>query len=345
MKILTLTKPDDWHLHLRDGEFLTTTVPLTAERFARAIVMPNLKPPIITVADAQNYHQRIRTAIPTQMNFTPLMTLYLTETMDPKTISTAKQSGFVVAGKLYPKGATTHSQAGVSNMTKMLPIFAAMEENNFPLLVHAESMANNIDVFDREQCFLDNELQIITKKFPQLRIVIEHLSSSYGVAWVLSASKNIAATITAHHLLLTRNDLLSNGIHPHYYCLPIVKTEKDREALLSAATSGNPKFFLGTDSAPHAQSVKESACGAAGIFTSHAALEIYAEIFAQANALDKLEGFASFYGADFYQMPRNSETITLVKEDWQIPEAFPFGNEQLKPFLAGRSVSWKLQRS
>jgi dihydroorotase len=341
MKTLTFIKPDDWHLHLRDGDYLNTTVPLSAERFARAIVMPNLKPPVTSVTEAENYHQRILTAIPEKTNFFPLMTLYLTDSTKSDIVRQAKQSKFIYAFKLYPAGATTHSAAGVSQLEKIYPALEAMEENDLPLLVHAEATAAEVDIFDREKHFLDYSLSALIKRFPKLRIVVEHVSSQYGIDWVKTAPKNIAATITVHHLLLNRNNLLVGGIHPHLYCLPILKTQKDREALIAAATSGNPKFFLGTDSAPHPQSQKESSCGCAGIFTSHAAIELYAEVFEQAKALDKLEAFASFYGADFYRLPRNKETITLAKETWQVPSSLPFANEKLIPFRAGEKVNWK----
>lgn len=342
MDTYTLTKPDDWHLHLRDGDYLKTTVAAAARSFARAIVMPNLKPPIASLADARNYHQRILSAIPDGLNFSPLMTLYLTETMTALHIKEAKESGLITGVKLYPAGVTTHSAAGIQNLEKIYPVLAALEEYDLPLLIHAETNNPAIDIFDREKYFLDTAVNNLITRFPRLRIVIEHVSSEYGINFVKIAPKNIAATITAHHLLLNRNDLLSGGLKPHLYCLPIVKTQKDQEALITAATSGNPKFFLGTDSAPHSQRDKESACCSAGIFTGHAAIEFYATVFEKMNALDKLEGFASFYGADFYHLPRNKEKITLIKAEWQVPDTVSFGPEKLVPFYAGKKLAWKI---
>ena len=344
MKTLTLTKPDDFHSHLRDGDFLTTTVPAVAKQFGRAIVMPNLKPPVINIDAAITYKQRIENVLAsTNTKFTPLMTLYLTEQTTTAEIKTAKQSEIIFGCKLYPAGATTHSAAGVSNIEKIYPVLTVMEEQNLPLLIHAEVTDIEIDIFEREIVFLKRHVTPLLKHFPKLRIVIEHVSSADGIAWVKQAPQNVAATITAHHLLLNRNDLLVGGLHPHFYCLPIVKTELDRAALVSAATSSNSKFFLGTDSAPHAKSQKESDCGCAGIFTGYNALALYAEIFEQANALDKLEGFTSFYGADFYQLPRNQEKITLIKKEWQVPESLPFGKETVIPFRAGELMQWQLR--
>lgn len=343
MNSLTLTKPDDWHLHLRDGDYLKTTVAAAARSFARAIVMPNLKPPISSVAEARNYHQKILSAIPNGLNFSPLMTLYLTQATTVLDIKEAKKSGLISAVKLYPAGVTTNSAAGVTDLAKIYPVLAAMEEDNLPLLIHAETNNPAIDIFEREQYFLDSNVNELIKRFPHLRMVVEHISSEYGVNFVKTAPKNIAATITAHHLLLNRNDLLNGGLKPHYYCLPIVKTQIDQAALIAAATAGNPKFFLGTDSAPHSQQHKESACCSAGIYTSHAAIELYATVFENAGALDKLENFASGYGADFYQLPRNKEKITLIKEEWQVPEKVSFGPEQLVPFYAGKTLAWKIK--
>lgn len=342
MKKFSIIQPDDWHLHLRDGNYLQTTVPAAARYFARALVMPNLKPPVTSIEDAKQYQQRILTAVPKNSNFQPLMTLYLTESMTPEFIAQVKQSHQIIAFKLYPAGATTHSAAGVANIEKIYPVLAAMEEHDIPLCIHAETTLADIDIFEREKYFLENTVAIFIKKFPRLRIIIEHVSSAFAVDWIKSAPQNIAATITAHHLLLNRNDLLVGGIHPHYYCLPIVKTSHDQEALIRAAISGNPKFFLGTDSAPHPKSQKESACGCAGIFTGFSALELYTEVFEQANALDKLEGFASIYGADFYQLPRNTKKINLVKESWQLPATLPFASEQVVPLHAGESIHWKV---
>lgn len=344
MKTLTLTKPDDFHLHLRDGDYLTTTVSAVVKQFGRAIVMPNLKPPVTTLDAAKAYKQRIEN-VATHLNttFTPLMTLYLTEQTTAAEIKIAKQSEIIFGCKLYPAGATTHSTAGVSNIEKIYPILAAMEEQNLPLLIHAEVTDVDIDIFEREIVFLKRNVTPLLKHFPKLRIVIEHITSADGIAWVKQAPQTVAATITAHHLLLNRNDLLVGGIHPHFYCLPIVKTELDRSALVAAAISGDSKFFLGTDSAPHAKSQKESDCGCAGIFTGYNALALYAEIFEQADALDKLESFASFHGADFYQLPRNQEKITLIKENWQTPESLPYGKETVIPFRAGELMHWQLR--
>lgn len=343
MKKITLIKPDDWHLHLRDNELLQTTVPLTAKRFGKAIIMPNLKPPITNLQEAESYHQRILAAIPDDLNFQPLMTLYLTESMSPDIIKEANRSPILHAVKYYPAGVTTHSEAGVKQLEKIYPILTTMEEVDFPLLVHAESPHPDVDIFDREKYFLETTLETLVKRFPKLRIVVEHVSSEFGVNWIKSAPSNVGGTITAHHLLLNRNHLLSGGIHPHYYCLPVVKTKRDQDALIEAATSGNPKFFLGTDSAPHSQENKESPCGNAGVFTSHAAIELYAAVFEEANALDKLENFASFYGADFYRLPRNHETITLIKEEWIVPESYPYHQNKLIPLFSGEKISWKLQ--
>lgn len=343
MNTLTLIKPDDCHLHLRDQEYLTTTVPFVLNQFARAIVMPNLNPPITDINMARSYHQRILTTIPSKINFSPLLTLYLTEETQPATVEEVSRTDFIRAFKLYPAGATTHSNAGVKNFKKIFKVLEKMQQLEIPLLVHAENVNAEIDIFDREKYFLDHELNEIVYNFPNLNIVVEHVSSEYGVNWVNASSNNIAATITAHHLLLTRNDLLAGGIKPHYYCAPVVKTLQDQRALIAAATSGNPKFFLGTDSAPHSQTKKEDACGCAGIFTSHAALPLYAAVFEQENALDKLEGFASFFGADFYGLPRNKETITLVKKPWKVPDFYQYGDEKLIPFYAGKELGWQLK--
>lgn len=302
MQTITLIKPDDAHLHLRDGEYLTTTVGDAAARFARAIIMPNLKPPLETVIQVEEYAQRIAKAIPLGKNFQPLMTLYLTSSLTPKIIKTASASGIVTAVKLYPAGVTTHSEAGVTSLKNIYSILEAMQAVDLPLLVHGESNHPAIDIFDREKYFLQDLADIILK-FPNLRIVLEHISTEESAKFVLAAPNNVAATITAHHLLLNRNDLLSGGIRPHLYCLPILKRARDQQALIRAAISGNPKFFLGTDSAPHAQSTKETACGCAGIYTAHAAIELYAQIFEQAGALDKLQAFASHFAADFYKLP------------------------------------------
>jgi dihydroorotase len=342
MKTLTLTRPDDFHLHLRDGDYLATTVPAVAKQFGRAIIMPNLKPPVTNIDAAKAYKQRIENALlSANTKFTPLMTLYLTDQTTVAEIKAAKQSEIIFGYKLYPAGATTHSASGVTNIEKIYPVLAAMETQDLPLLIHAEVTDADVDIFEREIVFLTHHVTPLLKHFPELRIVIEHVSSADGVAWVKQASPTVAATITAHHLLLNRNDLLVGGIHPHFYCLPIVKSELDRKALIQAATSGNPKFFLGTDSAPHAKSQKETECGCAGIFTGYNALALYAEVFEQAKALDKLEGFASFYGADFYKLPRNQEKITLVNQPWQVPKSLPFGTGVVIPFRADEQMQWQ----
>jgi dihydroorotase len=342
MQTLTLTQPDDWHLHLRDGDHLSRTVADAAQRFARAIVMPNLKPPVTAVELAKRYRQRILAAVPAGQSFEPLMTLYLTDQTTPEEVQQAKTSGFIYGFKLYPAGATTHSSAGVTSSKKLYPVFEALQEHDMPLLVHGEVTTPSVDIFDREKYFLEQELAPLIRDFPQLRIVIEHISTQEAVSFVQAANSYVAATITVHHLLLNRNNLLVSGIRPHLYCLPILKSHAHQEALLQAAISGNPKFFLGTDSAPHAKNDKETACGCAGIYTSHAAIELYAELFEQMNALAKLEAFASFYGADFYRLPRNQGRITLRKTTWQVPSTLAFGQEQLVPLRGGESVHWQL---
>lgn len=342
MQQLTLTRPDDWHLHVRDGDMLANVIPDTAHRFARAIIMPNLKPPVTTTEQAQAYRQRIVATIPSGVKFEPLMTLYLTDNTPADEISRAKQCGFVQALKLYPAGATTNSDAGVTDIRNCDATLEKMAELGLPLLVHGEVTESHIDIFDREKIFIDEVLHPLTQRLPSLKVVLEHITTQDAVDFVLGAGSNIAATITPHHLLYNRNAMLAGGIRPHYYCLPIIKRESHRQALVKAAISANPKFFLGTDSAPHAQSAKESACGCAGIYSSHAAIELYAEVFDQAGALDKLEGFASFYGADFYGLPRNTDTITLQKQDWSVPKSMAFGKEKLIPLRAGETVAWKL---
>ena len=344
MTSITITRPDDWHLHLRDGEQLRAVLPHTAKQFARAIIMPNLKPPVVTVEMALAYRARILAALPValQNHFEPLMTLYLTDNTPPSEIIRAKESGMINGVKLYPAGATTNSDAGVTDIAKCYATLAAMERNNLPLLVHGEVTDADVDVFDREKVFIDRVLAPLTHRFPGLRIVFEHVTTRDAVQFVAAASRHIAATITAHHLLLNRNAIFQGGIRPHHYCLPVLKREIHRQALLEAATSGNPKFFLGTDSAPHSQMNKENACGCAGIFTAHAAIELYASAFEQTGALNKLEAFASFHGADFYQLPRNTSLITLKKESWIVPEQFDFAGEQLIPLYAGNPLNWKL---
>jgi len=344
MKSLTLTRPDDWHLHLRDGEQMQAILPHSTRQFARAIIMPNLKPPVVTTDMAQAYRARILAALPATMqaHFNPLMTLYLTDNTAPEEIIRAKESQIVHAVKFYPAGATTNSDAGVSNIAKCYAVLEMMQEIDMPLLVHGEVTDPDIDVFDKEKIFIDQVLLPLTQHFPKLRIVFEHVTTKDAVTFVKQASDKIAATITAHHLLFNRNAIFQGGIRPHYFCLPVLKREAHRQALLEAATSGNPKFFLGTDSAPHARSNKETACGCAGIYTAHAAIEFYAEAFEQMGALDKLEAFASFHGADFYQLPRNCERITLEKYNWTIPEYLGYAGEKLVPLRAGEAMSWRV---
>ena len=339
---LTLTRPDDWHLHLRDGAAMASVVPHTARRFARAIVMPNLTPPVTTTARARAYRARILAAVPAGLSFQPLMTLYLSDDTPPREIHRARASGEVVAVKLYPAGATTHSDAGVTAMEKTYPVLEAMERLGMPLLVHGEVTDPGVDMFDRERAFIERVLAPLVARFAGLRIVFEHITTREAVEFVLSAPPRVAATITAHHLLLNRNALFNGGLRPHHYCLPVLKREPHREALLHAATSGNAKFFLGTDSAPHPRHAKESACGCAGIYTAHAALELYAEAFEQAGALPALEAFASFHGPDFYGLPRNRERVTLVQESWTVPESYALGGKRVVPLRAGETLRWRL---
>jgi len=342
-KKLTITKPDDWHLHLRDGDFLQTTVADTAKQFARAIIMPNLVPPIVNVDMAKSYAERIQKAIPANNDFQPLMTLYLRDQMKPQTITAAHTSNFIYACKLYPAGATTHAEYGVTDINNISKVLDEMQRLGMPLLVHGEVTHKEVDIFDREKVFIEDVLTPLTHNFPQLKIVFEHATTKEAIAFVETAGPNIAATITAHHLLLNRNAIFAGGINPHHYCLPILKRLEHQQALIRAATSGNPKFFLGTDSAPHALAKKECAHGCAGIYTAHAALECYAEAFEQEKALDKLEAFASFYGSDFYGLPRNTKTITLIKESWSVPNTIQFSDTKLVPFRAGERLSWKVQ--
>ncbi len=339
---ITLTRPDDWHLHVRDGDVLTDVVPHTAAQFGRAIIMPNLKPPVITTEQALAYRERVLAAVPNGVNFTPLMTLYLTDKLPPDEIIKAKQSGHVYAVKLYPAGATTNSDSGVTDLANCYSTLEAMEEQGMPLLVHGEVTSSDIDIFDREAVFIERHLIPLTQRFPNLKIVLEHITTSDGIAFVKSSGDNIGGTLTVHHLLYNRNAMLAGGIRPHYYCLPILKRERHREALVEAAISGSPKFFLGTDSAPHAKGAKESACGCAGLYTAHAAIELYAEAFESAGALDKLEAFASFHGPDFYGLPRNTDTITLKKEEWEVPAEYPLGGNRVVPLRAGEKIGWKL---
>jgi dihydroorotase len=343
MKTLTITRPDDWHLHVRNGAVLKTVIPHTARQFARAIIMPNLKPPVATVAQALAYREEILQAVPFGIDFTPLMTLYLTSSTTATEIKKAAGSDPIHAFKLYPAGATTHSDSGVADISAIYPLLAAMEKHDIPLLIHGEVTDEHCDIFDRERVFVDTSLTEIVDNFPSLRIVLEHVTTTEAVQFVQATAKNIAATITPQHLLFNRNAMLAGGIRPHYYCLPIIKREQHRLALVAAATSGSPKFFLGTDSAPHITSLKETACGCAGCYSAHAALEFYAEVFDRAGSLDKLEGFASFYGADFYRLPRNSDTITLEKTSWRIPSSYGENGNTITPLKADEELSWKLR--
>ena len=339
---LNIIKPDDWHLHLRDGDEMASVVEHTAHRFARAIVMPNLRPPVTDTAQAASYRKRILAALPRGHGFEPLMTLYLTDNLSPAEITAAKESGLVKAVKLYPAGATTNSENGVTRLDRIYPMLEAMQRLDLPLLVHGEVTAAEVDVFDREKRFIDEALRPLARDFPELRIVLEHITTAGAVAFVLASTANLAATITPHHLLYNRNAILAGGIRPHFYCQPVLKRERHRLALLEAATSGNPKFFLGTDSAPHPLAGKETTCGCAGIYSAHAAIELYAEAFDQAGALDKLEGFASLFGPDFYRMPRNSERIRMVRDSWQVPDFYSFGRGRVVPLRAGETVNWRL---
>ena len=338
---LTLTRPDDWHLHVRDGDVLNTVVPHTAAQFGRAIIMPNLRPPVTTAAQALAYKSRIQAAVPAGMNFEPLMTLYLTDNLPADEIKRAKDAG-IVAAKLYPAGATTNSDAGVTDLRKTYKTLEAMQREGLLLLVHGEVTSPDIDLFDREAVFIGTQLIPLRRDFPELKIVFEHITTREAVQYVRDADKFTAATVTAHHLLYNRNAIFTGGIRPHYYCLPVLKRETHRLALVDAATSGNAKFFLGTDSAPHPAHLKEHATGCAGCYTAHAAIEMYAEVFDAAGALDQLEAFASFNGADFYGLPRNKDTITLVKESWTPPESFAFGEAALKPLRSGVSLPWRM---
>ena len=340
---ITLTRPDDWHLHLRDGEALRAVLPHSARQFARAIIMPNLRPPVTTVAAAADYRRRILAALPEGARFEPLMTLYLTDNTPADEIRRAVDSGFVKAVKLYPAGATTNSDAGVTDLDKCDTVLAEMEKAGMPLLVHGEVTDPAIDLFDRERVFIETVLQPLLKRHPGLRVVFEHITTREAAEFVASTGDNVAATVTAHHLLYNRNAIFVGGVRPHYYCLPVLKRETHRAALVRAATSGSPKFFLGTDSAPHARHTKEASCGCAGCYTALAALELYAEVFEQAGALDKLEAFASFNGPDFYRLPRNAGSVTLEKEAWTLPASLPYADGgELVPLRAGESVAWKL---
>jgi len=349
VKTLTLRRPDDWHLHLRDGDALRAVLPFTAARFARAIVMPNLKPPVTTTEQALAYRSRILDALPAGMSFEPLMTLYLTDNTSPAEVDRAKASGLVHGFKLYPAGATTHSDAGVTDIRRVEAVLARMSELGIVLQVHGEVTNPDVDVFDREARFIDSVLAPTVEKFGGLKVVFEHITTSAAARFVLHARKGVAATITPQHLLMNRNALFTGGIRPHHYCLPVLKTEADRRTLLDVIASGDPRFFLGTDSAPHARHTKEAACGCAGIFSAHAGIELYAEAFEDIGALARLEGFAADFGADFYGLPRNPETITLIKEEWDVPPHYPFGTAepgrpmgQVVPLRAGERITWRV---
>lgn len=338
---LTITRPDDWHLHLRDGAALAAVLPDTARQFARAIIMPNLKPPVTTVAQAQAYRARILAALPAGMQFEPLMTLYLTDNTSAEEIAAAKASGFVHGVKLYPAGATTNSDAGVTDIRRCYPALEAMQRAGLPLLVHGEVTDPAIDIFDREAVFIEQVMTPLRRDMPELKVVFEHITTKDAAQYVRDASGPVGATITAHHLLYNRNAIFTGGIRPHYYCLPVLKRETHREALVAAATSGSERFFLGTDSAPHARGLKEHACGCAGCYTALHAMELYAEAFDAAGALDKLEAFASFNGPAFYGLPRNTGTLTLEREDWQLPAELPYGDTTLVPLRGGEMLRWK----
>lgn len=342
MNKITLTRPDDWHLHLRDGAALKAVLPDTVRQFARAIVMPNLRPPVTTTELAVAYRERILEALPMESKFEPLMTIYLTDNTSAAEIMKAKASGLVHGVKLYPAGATTNSDSGVTNLGHCIKALEAMENVGMPLLVHAEVTDGDVDVFDRERVFIERNMIPLLKKYPALKVVFEHITTKDAADFVTQSPGNVAATITAHHLLMNRNDMFKGGIQPHHYCLPILKREEHRVALVKAATSGNPKFFLGTDSAPHAKHTKEASCGCAGMYTAHTAMELYAEAFEAVGALDKLEGFASFYGADFYGLPRNTAQITLEKTSWKVPGSLPYDGDVLVPLRAGQMVEWKV---
>ncbi|MGD2138156.1 MAG: dihydroorotase [Gammaproteobacteria bacterium] len=340
---LSLGRPDDWHLHVRDGVALGDVMPHTAQRFARAIIMPNLQPPVTSVAQALAYRDRILKALPDGSDFTPLMTLYLTDNTTPADIGAAAASEHTHAVKLYPAGATTHSAAGVTDLGRCQAALEAMEEQDLPLLVHAEVTDPDIDIFDREAVYIERQLEPLTRRYPGLRVVLEHVTTQEGVRFVSAAPDTVAATVTAHHLLLNRNAMFENGIRPHAYCLPVLKREIHRESLVEAVSGGNKKFFLGSDSAPHARARKESACGCAGIYTAPAALELYAQAFEDAGALDRLEAFACHFGADFYGLPRNRGTITLEKSAWRVPDSYTLGESSVVPMCAGKTLHWRLK--
>ena len=342
MTTLRLRRPDDWHLHLRDGAHLAAVLPHTAARFARALVMPNLKPPMTTTSALADYRARILHALPAGMRFEPLMTLYLTDRTPPEEVRKARASGFVVGAKLYPAGATTHSDAGVTSIDNVWGALEAMAESGLVLQVHGEVTHPEVDVFDREREFIDRVLSRIVERVPALKVVFEHVTTAAAVEFVRGARPGVAATMTPQHLLMNRNAMFEGGVRPHHYCLPVLKRERDRETLVAAATGDDPRFFLGTDSAPHARHTKENACGCAGIFSAHAGIELYAEVFDAVGRLDRLEAFASERGADFYGVPRNEESITLVREEWTVPSSYPFGADELVPLRAGGTIAWKL---
>jgi len=342
LQTLTITRPDDWHVHLRDGDVLNRTVNDISRYFGRAIIMPNLVPPVTNANLAKAYHQRICQQLPVNNKFKPLMVLYLTDQTTVQDIIDAKNSGLVFAAKLYPAGATTNSSSGVTDIANIYHVLKQMQTVDMPLLIHGEVTAEAIDIFDREEIFIDTILTPLVAKFTDLKIILEHITTKQAVDFVTQANDNVGATITAHHLMYNRNHMLVGGIKPHYFCLPILKRNSHQQALIQAATGGNKKFFLGTDSAPHSKQAKENACGCAGSYTAHAAIELYAEVFEQADALDKLESFASFNGADFYNLPRNSDTITLTKKDWQIAKTISFGENNLVPVKAGEIVNWQV---
>ncbi|MEI7682036.1 MAG: dihydroorotase [Betaproteobacteria bacterium] len=342
MSRITMTRPDDWHLHLRDGDHMRAILPHAAQRFARAIVMPNLKPPVTTTQMALAYRERILAALPEGMVFEPLMTLYLTDNTTGDEIRRARASGMVHAVKYYPAGATTNSESGVTGLEKCDDALSAMAECGMPLLVHGEVTFPDVDIFDREKVFIDRVLIPLLQKYPKLRLVMEHITTREAARFVLASPPRVAATITAHHLLLNRNAMFAGGIRPHHFCMPVLKREEDRQALIEAAISGNPKFFLGTDSAPHARDTKEAACGCAGVYTAHAGIELYAELFEACGAIERLEGFASIFGPVFYGLPRNAEKITLIKETWDVPGEIPYHHDTLVPFRGSGSVGWRL---
>ncbi|HEV2042708.1 MAG TPA: dihydroorotase [Casimicrobiaceae bacterium] len=339
---LTITRPDDGHLHLRDGEMMRSVVGATARTFARAVVMPNLMPPVTTVAAAAAYRDRILAALPAGSTFAPLMTLYLTDNTPAEEIVRARASGFVIGAKYYPAGATTHSDSGVTDLSQVYAALAAMEKHGLPLLVHGEVTDPDIDIFDRERVFIDRQLSRIVRDFPTLKIVLEHITTTEAAQFIDAAGPHIGATITPQHLLWSRNALLAGGMRPHFYCMPVLKREAHRLSLVRVATGGSPKYFLGTDSAPHARNAKESACGCPGCYSAHAAIELYAEAFDGADALERLEAFASFHGADFYGLPRNTATITLKREAWVVPATYPFGEHTVVPLRAGETMRWRL---